>query len=132
VVTGAVAIVALLVLSPDARDLADPLLSGAGPALVVASVVAGAVSLVLLALRRYVAVRLTAAAAVTALLWGWGAAQYPDMLSGLIATDAAAHDAVLTASLAALGVGAVLLVPSMLWMFRIFQRTAPTTTTSDR
>jgi cytochrome d ubiquinol oxidase subunit II len=125
VVTGVVAIAALFVLRWDARDLADRLLSGWGLALVVGSVVAGAVSLGLLAVRRYLAVRGTAAAAVTALLWGWGAAQYPEMLPGLTASGAAAQRSVLVASLGALGVGALLLVPSMLWMFRIFQRTVP-------
>jgi cytochrome d ubiquinol oxidase subunit II len=122
VITGVVAIAALLVLRSDARALYDALLSGPGLALVIVSVVAGVVSLVLLALRRFLAVRLTAALAVAAMLWGWGAAQYPEMLPGLTAAEAAAHDAVLTASLGALGVGALLLVPSMVWMFRIFQR----------
>jgi cytochrome d ubiquinol oxidase subunit II len=46
------------------------------------------------------------------------------MLPGLTAADAAAQHAVLAASLGALGAGALLLVPSMLWMFRIFQRPA--------
>ena len=122
VITGAVAIAALLVLRSDARALYDALLSGPGLVLVIVSVVAGVVSLLLLVLRRFLAVRLTAALAVAAMLWGWGAAQYPEMLPGLTAADAAAHDAVLTASLGALGVGALLLVPSMIWMFRIFQR----------
>ncbi len=122
VITGAVAIAALLVLRSDSRALYDALLSGPGLVLVIVSVVAGVVSLVLLALRRFLAVRLTAALAVAAMLWGWGAAQYPEMLPGLSAAEAAAHDAVLTASLGALGVGALLLVPSMIWMFRIFQR----------
>jgi len=122
VITGAVAIAALLVLRFGARALYDALLSGPGLVLVIVSVVAGVVSLLLLVLRRFLAVRLTAALAVAAMLWGWGAAQYPEMLPGLTAADAAAHDAVLTASLGALGVGALLLVPSMIWMFRIFQR----------
>jgi cytochrome d ubiquinol oxidase subunit II len=125
VVTGAVAIGAILVLRSDARDLADELLSGWGLVLVVVSVLAGLVSLGLIATRRYLAVRVTAAAAVTALLWGWGAAQYPSMLPGMTASDAAAQHSVLVASLGALGGGALLLVPSMLWMFRIFQRTVP-------
>jgi len=125
VVTGAVAIGAILVLRSDARDLADKLLSGWGLVLVVVSVLAGLVSLGLIATRRYLAVRVTAAAAVTALLWGWGAAQYPSMLPGMTASDAAAQHSVLVASLGALGGGALLLVPSMLWMFRIFQRTVP-------
>ncbi|HYU83566.1 MAG TPA: cytochrome d ubiquinol oxidase subunit II [Kribbellaceae bacterium] len=124
VVTGAVAVATLFVVRADTPDLADRLLSGRGLVLVLVSVVAGAVSLVLLALRRYLVVRGTAALAVTALLWGWGAAQYPEMLPGLTAADAAAQHAVLAASLGALGAGALLLVPSMLWMFRIFQRPA--------
>jgi cytochrome d ubiquinol oxidase subunit II len=131
VVTGAVAIAALVVLRADSRALYDELLSGAGLVLVIVSVVAGAISLVLLWLHRFVSVRLTAATAVAALLWGWGAAQYPVMLPGLTAKEAAAHEAVLTASLAALGVGALLLVPSMLWMFRIFQSDVASDGSSD-
>jgi cytochrome d ubiquinol oxidase subunit II len=85
--------------------------------------VAGVGSLALLLRRHYRAVRITAALAVTALLWAWGAGQYPRLLPGTTLADAAATDAVLAASLGALGVGALLLVPSLAWLYVIFQRT---------
>ena len=83
---------------------------------------AGLVSLVLLVRRRYRAVRLTAAAAVVALLGGWAAAQWPYLLPGVTVADAAATPAVLTAVLWALPGGAVLLVPSLALLFTLFQR----------
>ncbi|MFJ8077089.1 hypothetical protein ACIQ7Q_24950 [Streptomyces sp. NPDC096176] len=66
--------------------------------------------------------RLTAALAVTGLLWGWGIGQYPQLLPGLNLDEAAATDTVLAASLGALAVGAVLLLPSLWWLYTTFQR----------
>jgi cytochrome d ubiquinol oxidase subunit II len=80
------------------------------------SAAAGAVSLVLLLLRRYLAVRITAALAAVAVLWG--AAD----LSGLDFDAAAAHDAVLRVVLTALGVGGIILLPSLAWLYLLFQR----------
>ena len=86
---------------------------------------AGLVSLALLVRRHYRAVRLTAAAAVVALLGGWAAAQWPYLLPGVTVADAAATPAVLTAVLWALLGGAVLLVPSLIALYTVFQRTPP-------
>ncbi len=121
-VVGVLSVLGLLVVRADAPDLFDELGSGTGLPFVVGSVLAGAASLVLLWRRAYVAVRLTAALAVTGLLWGWGAAQYPQLLPGVDLQQAAATDAVLGASLGALAVGAVLLVPSLWWLYATFQR----------
>lgn len=122
IVVGALSLGGLLVLRADAPGLFTGLTSGRGLPLVVTSVLAGIASLVLLWRRAYLAVRVTAAVAVTALLWGWGAAQYPQLLPGVRIEDAAATDAVLAASLGALGVGALLLVPSLWWMYSLFQQ----------
>ena len=49
--------------------------------------------------------------------------QYPYMLEpGLTIQEAAAGRATLQAMLLALGVGALLLVPSLAWLFVLFQR----------
>jgi cytochrome d ubiquinol oxidase subunit II len=80
------------------------------------SAVAGVVSLVLLLLRRYLAVRVTAALAAAAVLWG--AAD----LSDLDFEAAAAHDAVLRVVLIALGAGGIILLPSLAWLYLLFQR----------
>jgi cytochrome d ubiquinol oxidase subunit II len=80
---------------------------------------------VLLAARRYLLVRVSAALAVAAVLWGWGAAQYPHLLSGttgLTVAQAAAGRATLQATTISVGVGLVLLIPSLTWLFVLFQR----------
>ncbi|GAB2860512.1 cytochrome d ubiquinol oxidase subunit II [Streptomyces deserti] len=126
VVVGALSATGLLVLRADARELYDELTTGSALPLLVLSVASGLVSLTLLVRgRHYLAVRLTAALAVTGLLWGWGVAQYPHLLPGVTLQDAAATDAVLAASLSALGAGAVLLIPSLWWLYATFQRDHP-------
>ncbi|GAB2746521.1 cytochrome d ubiquinol oxidase subunit II [Streptomyces bullii] len=123
VVVGILSAAGLLVLRADEPALFDALTSGSALPLVVLSVAAGVVSLALLAWRRsYLAVRLTAALAVAGLLWGWGVGQYPELLPGVTLDEAAATDSVLAASLGALAVGAVLLLPSLWWLYATFQR----------
>jgi cytochrome d ubiquinol oxidase subunit II len=120
-IVGAATIAALLVVRVDAPELFAGLTRRALPVAVL-SVLAGAVSLGLLLARRYLLVRVTAALAVTAVLWGWGFAQYPRVLPGLTVTEAAGDPAVLTAVLWTLAGGAVLLVPSLLYLLSVFQR----------
>jgi cytochrome d ubiquinol oxidase subunit II len=125
VAVGALALAGIGVLATDAPRLYHGLTGRALP-LIVASAALGLVSLALLWRRRYLAVRVTAACAVVAVIWGWAAGQYPYMLEpGLTIQAAAAGRATLQAMLAALGVGAVLLVPSLAWLFILFQRTDP-------
>ncbi|MEU8317994.1 cytochrome d ubiquinol oxidase subunit II [Nonomuraea sp. NPDC048881] len=121
-VVGVLAAVSLLVLRADAPALFAELTTGRALPLLALSVLAGLASLVLLWRRAYLAVRLSAALAVTGLLWGWGVGQYPVLLPGLTLDQAAATDAVLGASLGSLAVGAVLLVPSLWWLYATFQR----------
>ncbi|MBW8485359.1 cytochrome d ubiquinol oxidase subunit II [Actinomadura parmotrematis] len=87
--------------------------------MLIVSAAAGLASLVLVLRRRYVAVRATGALAVVTVLWG--AAE----TAGLDVAAAAAHDAVLQVVFAALGIGAVVLVPSLLWLYVLFQRSEP-------
>jgi cytochrome d ubiquinol oxidase subunit II len=110
------------VLRADAPRLFDGLTGRALP-LVVASAGFGAASLVLLVRRRLVAVRVTAALAVVAIIWGWAAGQYPYLLEpGLTIAQAASGRATMQAVLASLAVGSVLLVPSLALLFILFQR----------
>jgi cytochrome bd ubiquinol oxidase subunit II len=119
---GAIALGGIAVVRADADTLFDGL-AGRGLPLVIGSAAFGAASLVLLWLRRYVAVRITAALAVIAVVWGWGVAQFPYLLPpGLRVEEAAASRATLEAMLISLGIGAVLLVPSLTWLFVLFQR----------
>ena len=79
---------------------------------------AGLASLWLLATRRFGLVRITAALAVTAVLWAWAAAQFPLLLVPSLSIDnAAAGQPTLRAMLISLIVGAVVLVPSLAWLF---------------
>jgi cytochrome bd ubiquinol oxidase subunit II len=121
-VTGAMSAVGLVVLRADSPGLFTELTSGWALPFVVLSMVAGVASLVLLWRHSYLAVRVTAALAVAGLLWAWGAGQYPTLLPGLVLADAAATNSVLAATLGMLAVGALLLVPSLWWLFSIFQR----------
>jgi cytochrome d ubiquinol oxidase subunit II len=122
VVTGALSAAGLVVLRVDSRGLFDELTSGAALPLLVVSLLAGVASLVLLWRRAHLPVRITAALAVAGLLWGWGVGQYPRLLPGMEIADAVAQDSVLVASLSALAVGALLLVPSLWWLFVTSQR----------
>jgi cytochrome d ubiquinol oxidase subunit II len=121
-VAGLLAAAGLVVVHADAPRLWAGL-SGPALPLVVASAAAGVASLALLAARRYLLVRVTAALAVATVLWGWGAAQYPHLLPGLTVGQAAAGQASLQATTISVGVGIVLLVPSLAWLFLLFQRT---------
>jgi cytochrome bd ubiquinol oxidase subunit II len=121
-VAGVIAFAGIWVLRADAPALFAGLTGRALP-LVVISAAAGLASLVLLVRRRYAEVRVTAGAAVAAVIWGWAVGQYPYMLEGsLTVQDAAANPSVLRAVLATLAVGAVLLVPSLAYLFYLFQR----------
>jgi cytochrome bd ubiquinol oxidase subunit II len=120
-VVGVVSAAGVAVLSADAPELYTELTTGRALPFLLIAVLSGLASLLLLWRGAYVAVRLTAAVAVTSLLWGWGLGQYPELLPGVSIADAAATDAVLAASLGALGVGALLLVPSLWWLYATFQ-----------
>jgi cytochrome d ubiquinol oxidase subunit II len=132
--TGVVALAGIGVLATDAPALFTGLTGRALP-LVVCSAVAGIVEFPLVWWRRYLAARVIAALAVTAILWGWAAAQYPDMLEpNTTVVSAAAQGSVLGAVLLVLAAGAVLLVPSLWLLYSLFQRPRPSTSqpfTSD-
>jgi cytochrome d ubiquinol oxidase subunit II len=122
---GGLSAAGLLVLRVDAPDLFAELTRARALPATAVSIATGLASLALLWRRRYVAVRITAALAVVGLLWGWGLGQYPDLLPGVTLQDAAATDAVLAATLGALSVGAILLLPSLWWLYATFQRHRP-------
>ena len=122
VVVGLVALAGIGVLSSDAERLFDGLTGRALP-LIVASGIGGLASIVLVWRRRYVEARIAAAVAVSAILWGWAVGQYPYMLEGAVTIEeAAAPDATLKAMIVSLSIGAVLLIPSLAWMYFLFQR----------
>jgi cytochrome d ubiquinol oxidase subunit II len=120
IVTGAVAIAGLAVLRSDARALFDGLTSGGGLAAVVVSALAGAATLWLVYDERYELARWTSAAAVAAITVGWVLAQSPYVLPPRLTLDeAAAPDSTLLTLLIGMGIGALLLVPSLFYLYRL-------------
>ena len=125
VVVGVVAIGGIGILHADAPRLFHGL-THRGLPLIVGSAVFGVASLGLLWSRRYGLVRVTAALAVVAVVWGWGVAQFPYILEPqLTFRQAAAPATTLHAMLVSLGVGAAILVPPLVWLYVLFQRGRP-------
>jgi cytochrome bd ubiquinol oxidase subunit II len=82
--------------------------------------------------RRYRVARVAAAAQVALILWGWAVAQYPYMLPpDLTIAGAAAPKITLELVLAALGVGAIVLFPSLYYLFKVF-KSAPALSSDQR
>lgn len=122
VAAGIIAAAGLVLLHNDAPSLAHGLAHRALP-LVIVSGLAGLASLALLYLGHFLTARLTAALAVAAVLWAWAVAQYPYLLNpGLTISQAAANHTVLVATLFSLAIGAAVLVPSLIWLYVLFQR----------
>ena len=122
VLTGAIALSGIAVLRADAPMLFAGLTGRAAP-LIVASAVGGAGTLVLVARRRHGVARVTAGLAVAAVVWGWAVGQYPYLLEGTVTIEqAAAGRAVLQALLGSIAAGALLVIPSLVWLYVLFQR----------
>jgi cytochrome d ubiquinol oxidase subunit II len=108
------------VVRSDVPDLWDGLTSGVGLVCVLLSGAAGLVTLWLEWTERFEAARYTAAAAVAAIVAGWAAAQQPYLLPpDLTVEAAAAPNATLVALLVATGVGLLVLIPALTWLFRL-------------
>jgi cytochrome d ubiquinol oxidase subunit II len=122
VVAGAAAIVGLAVVHNDAGRIWDGLTSGSGLVAVILSAVAGAATIAFVLGRRYGPARVTAATAVAAIVAGWGLAQRPQFLPGLTIEQAAAGRSVLIATLVALGLGALILLPSLGLLYSLLLR----------
>jgi len=121
VVAGALAVVGLFVVRADARALFDDLVGDGLPALLVSGA-AGVGTLALVWVRRYEAARYSAAVAVAAVVAGWAVAQEPELLPGLTVSQAAAGHDVLVAVLVSVAAGAVLLAPSLVFLFALTLR----------
>jgi cytochrome d ubiquinol oxidase subunit II len=117
-VSGGLALAGLLVMHGSGLDLTH----GAALALVCVSGAAGLATLVLCWRSRFGLARLTAAAAVAAVVVGWAAAQAPRFLPGMTVTQAAAGHATLVALVIAVACGSVVLVPSLALLYALFLR----------
>ncbi|MGC4998649.1 cytochrome d ubiquinol oxidase subunit II [Streptomyces sp. DT195] len=121
-VTGAVTIAGIFVLQADSPRLFDRL-SGPALPLVVLAAVGGLVGLALLWARRTIGTRLAAAGAVALVVIGWGVAQTPYLLgTHLSINEAAAPDATLAVVVGVAIVAGLLIVPSLVLLFRLSGR----------
>ncbi|HSY14837.1 MAG TPA: cytochrome d ubiquinol oxidase subunit II [Jatrophihabitantaceae bacterium] len=121
-VVGGLSLVGLVVLHSGAPVLTGRLLGRALPLVLLASL-AGLGSVLLAWQGRLVALRVAAATAVTGVLVAWGAAQYPSLLlPGLTVAEAAAPRATLAVTVYCVIGGLVVLLPSLGWLFVLFQR----------
>jgi cytochrome bd ubiquinol oxidase subunit II len=122
VVAGALALGGILALHADARFVYDGLTSD-GLALVLVSALCGGGALILLWRGARRGARPLAVGAVAAVISGWGIAQHPYLLPQQLTIDeAAAPGATLTALLIVFGVAVVLVIPSMVLLYTLAQR----------
>ena len=119
---GGLALAALIVVRYDAPVLFQGLTSDGGIAAVGVSAVAGLMTLFLVWRRYFGPARASAALAVAAIVGGWALAQRPRVLPGLTIDQAAASRATLLATIIAVACGAIVLVPSLLLLFRLVLR----------
>jgi cytochrome bd ubiquinol oxidase subunit II len=118
---GALAAIGLVVVAIDAPALWEGMRQDGWP-FVLLSATAGLVSLSAIVRRRYPVARVGAAVAVGSVIAGWGIAQWPFLIvPDLTAQDAAAPASSLRPIALGLLLGSLLLLPSLLLLFRVFK-----------
>jgi cytochrome bd ubiquinol oxidase subunit II len=118
---GIIVFAGLFPLLHDAPTLSRGLLGAALPLVAVAAL-AGVLTLVLLYRRRFSIARITAAAAVGAVVAGWGVAQYPWLLvDQLTINDAAGAKATLAGLVVVVALAVVIVLPAMVYLLRLTQ-----------
>ena len=122
VATILVAIFAMAIRPTPADAAPSSLLSGmAGWLWFAVTAAAAAAGIGALWRRRFAAARVAVCAEVSLIVWGWAAAQYPFLVPPTITIRASAAPAsTLDELLIALGIGAVLLVPSLAYLLKTF------------
>jgi cytochrome d ubiquinol oxidase subunit II len=125
---GAMALVSLLAAARAAPVLHDGLTARPWSLpfhLVTGAAAVGAIAA--LAARRYPIARALAVVQVGLIVCGWGLAQYPWLVPPDLPLDAAAApERTLWLTLAAVAAGAVVLIPALIWLFRVFKGTRAT------
>jgi cytochrome d ubiquinol oxidase subunit II len=122
VVAGALALGGIVVLRDDARYVYDGLTSEGLP-LVLISLACGLGALALLWRRARRGVRPLAVGAMVAVIWGWGAAQYPYLLPrSLTIEEGAGASETLATVLVVFGIAVVVVLPALGLLFTLDQR----------
>ncbi len=118
-VVGTIATVGIFVLETDAPTLANGL-ERAGAPLLVVSALGGLTAMRLLSRGRPGSARVPAIIAVVAIVGGWGVGQYPWVLvDEAEIVDVVAADATLWGLIIAFGGAGLLVIPSLLWLFKL-------------
>jgi cytochrome d ubiquinol oxidase subunit II len=123
VIAGGLSLAALAALH-GADHALDEQLTGRALPLVILAGGCGLAVLALLAAGRVSGLRVIAAAGVAAVIWGWGVAQYPDLLPGTAVTlsNAGAPDATLDAIVILFLVAAAVIGPPFVLLFFLHNR----------
>jgi cytochrome d ubiquinol oxidase subunit II len=121
IVAGVFAAAGLLVVRTQAPILWEGMTERGLP-FVALSALGGLASLAAMAVRAYRLARIGAAVAVGAVLWGWGAAQWPFLVvPDVTAESAAAPEATVRVVAVGFTVGGLFLAPCLLFLFRVFK-----------
>lgn len=117
------AFLALLLARSHAPRVSAGLMESAwAPLLHVLTGIAAIVAIVALWIRKWRLARVAAAAQVALILWGWAAAQYPYLIPPTFTIgNSAAPSRTLGLFLIALALGAIVLFPSITYLFRLFK-----------
>jgi cytochrome bd ubiquinol oxidase subunit II len=122
VVAGVVALAMLPFFYRDAPVVAARFTDRSLP-FVAVSALCGTAGLIVLWRKRYVAARVTAGIAVAAILGGWAAAQYPDLMVGVhTAAQAAAAPQSMRTMVIAVVAGMAVVLPSFLLLLWVFNK----------
>jgi cytochrome d ubiquinol oxidase subunit II len=125
VLAGAGAVIGVIALHRDARFVYDGLTSWPGIALVVLSGICGSAALGLLVIGRSRGLRVAAVGAGVTMIWGYFAAAFPYILpTSLSISDAAGSSGSLTSVIVVFIAAAVLVIPSLVLLYTLSQRSA--------
>ena len=116
----------LVLAHSDAQRVADGLLGGRATPVLIAAVIAGALSFWATWSRRILLARVLAVALIAGVLWGWALAQWPyALVPDQTLAQAAAPASSLRVTLIAIGAGTTLLVPALWLLFSVFKLHTP-------
>ncbi|HKR56050.1 MAG TPA: cytochrome d ubiquinol oxidase subunit II [Gemmatimonadales bacterium] len=123
IAVGVAALLVLLLAGTAARSMREGLLHSTWSVpLHLAALGVAVTAVYALWVRRWRLARIAAAFEVAFLLWGWGLGQFPYLLPpNLTIEDAAAPQATLEGVTIALVVGGAVLIPSLIYLFRVFK-----------
>jgi cytochrome d ubiquinol oxidase subunit II len=121
--SGAVALGGIFVLRIDAPTLYEGLTEPWGLAAIMLSAGAGVASLVAIARAHHHMSRVAAVVATSAIIWGWGIAQYPWLLPETLTVEqGAAGASVLISLIIAFVVAGLIAVPALVWLLSLMER----------